>query len=387
MAGPHVVHVINRLERNGGAETSLAQVLPHLQRAGIRNTVLTLRPHHRGSRVAELRAAGVEVVELEAPSLRQALVPVRRALAALGPDLVHATLFDATVTSLPAARTLGVPAVCSIVNAMHSPEAAVREKRGWVRLGLRAIDAVLLRTCAHQVHAITGFAAESAMEQLGLSRQRLVVIPRGRDRAVLGEPGEERRARVRRALGMGLDTELILTVGRQEPQKAQHLLVHAFTRLAVHRPRATLLIAGRDGSNSSRIRAAIHESGAADRIHLLGARDDVPDLLAAADVFAFPSLSEGLGGSVLEAMALRVPIVSSDLPPIAEVTAGTATLVPAGSVELLNGGLAQVLGDPGAASCRAQQAYDRFEQEYRIERVAARTAEWYRRVLAAHPGR
>ncbi|MGN6330785.1 MAG: glycosyltransferase [Motilibacteraceae bacterium] len=383
----HVVHVINRLSPTGGAEVSLSQLLPHLQDLGLRNTVLTIRPHHRGSRIPEVAAAGVRVVELDAPSLRQAIAPARRALRSLRPDLVHATLFDATVASLPAARTLGIPAVCSIVNAMHSPEAAVRERRRSVRLGLQAADAFLLRTCARQVHAITGYAAENAVKRLGLSRQKLVVIPRGRDRAALGEPGEERRKRVRQALGLDQDLELVLTVGRQEPQKAQHLLVEAFTRVAAKRPRSVLLIAGRDGNNTRRVRAAIQRSGVSNRIHLLGARDDVPDLLAAADVFAFPSLSEGLGGSVLEAMALAVPIVSSDLPPIAEVTAGTATLVPAGSAEFLAQALSRVLDDPEVATRRARCAYDRFEQEYRIERVAARTAEWYQRVLAPHPGR
>lgn len=384
MAGPRVVHVINRLERNGGAEVSLAQLLPHLQLLGVQNALVTLYPHQRGSRLDEVRDAGVHVVELNAPSLVGSFLPVLAAVRSARPDLVHATLFDATVAGLPAARSAGIPAALSVVNTVHSEATKAREARPWVRRCLRLAEVSVARWCACGVHALTSFAADSAVRELSVQPRQVRVIPRGRDRSLLGNPSADRRIAARATLGLGADDEVILNVARQEAQKAQHILVEAFAAVATRRPNAVLLIAGREGANSERVAAAVRASGVADRVRMLGARDDVPDLLCASDVFAFPSLWEGLGGSVLEAMAMKVPVVSSDLPPVAEVLAGTGVLVRPGQPAPLADALVDALDHREPAQARAEAAYERFEREYRIEGVARRTAEWYREIVSAH---
>ena len=134
-----------------------------------------------------------------------------------------------------------------------------------------------------------------------------------------GNWSKERRARGREGLGIASDAPVIVTVGRQEYQKGQTHLIAAFERVAREYPEALLLLAGRRGYESGAIDAAIARSSFGDRIRSLGHRDDLPDVLAACDVFAFPSLYEGLGGAVIEAMALGLPVVSSDLPAVREV--------------------------------------------------------------------
>ena len=113
-------------------------------------------------------------------------------------------------------------------------------------------------------------------------------------------------------------------------------------------------------------------------VTFLGMRDDVPDLLAAADVFAFPSRWEGAGGTLLEAMALEAPIVSSDLPTLGQtVDDSVAVLVRPGDARDLAAGILGVLDDPAAATARAHAGRARFEAEFTIGSGARRMARLY----------
>jgi glycosyltransferase involved in cell wall biosynthesis len=121
-------------------------------------------------------------------------------------------------------------------------------------------------------------------------------------------------------------------------------------------------------------------------VRILGFRDDVADLLSAADVFTFPSRWEGLGSTLLEAMALEAPIVASDLPAVREVvSSGEARLVPPANAPLLTAALAEVLDDPAAARRRAVAARERFLTEFTTERTAKAMVAFYERAVC-RPG-
>jgi glycosyltransferase involved in cell wall biosynthesis len=113
-------------------------------------------------------------------------------------------------------------------------------------------------------------------------------------------------------------------------------------------------------------------------------RDDVPDLLAAADVFAFPSRWEGAGGTLLEAMALEAPIVTSDLATLRQtVDDSVAVLVRPDDARALAAGIVRVLDDPTAATARAAAGRARFEAEFTIGTGARRMARLYGGVAGA----
>src|SRR5205823_1865576 len=105
----------------------------------------------------------------------------------------------------------------------------------------------------------------------------------------------------------------------QERQKAQWALLEAVPRLVERQPDVVVLVAGREGNATSELALRMRDPIVRAHVRVLGHRADVPDLLAASDVFAFPSIFEGLGGSVIEAMALGLPIVASDLSALREV--------------------------------------------------------------------
>jgi glycosyltransferase involved in cell wall biosynthesis len=134
---------------------------------------------------------------------------------------------------------------------------------------------------------------------------------------------------------------VVVNVGRLVPEKAQHLLVEAFAAARGELPGARLVIIGAGGRSEPAVRAtvqaAIEGHGVGDAVQLLGFRDDARALVAAADVFAFSSLSEGSPGAVLEAMALGTPVAAFDIPPVADLTGGEryARLAPAGDAAAL----------------------------------------------------
>ena len=115
-----------------------------------------------------------------------------------------------------------------------------------------------------------------------------------------------------------------------------------------------------------------------------GHRDDAPEILAAADVFVFPSLYEGLGGSLIEAMALGLPIVASDLPAIREVVEPdrNAVLVPPGSPSELASAVEPLLGDEPRRKAMGARSRQIFEERFTLERSASRMIELFERVAA-----
>jgi glycosyltransferase involved in cell wall biosynthesis len=150
-------------------------------------------------------------------------------------------------------------------------------------------------------------------------------------------------------------------------------------------PGAQLLIVGREGFATASLERRREELGLGAHVHFLGVRSDVPEILAAADVFAFPSLYEGLGGSVLEAMGLALPVVASDLPALREVVENgrSAYLVPPADPAALAGRIAQLLGDPVRARAMGSHGRGVFQAKFTIERSAERMVELCRSLARA----
>jgi glycosyltransferase involved in cell wall biosynthesis len=130
---------------------------------------------------------------------------------------------------------------------------------------------------------------------------------------------------------------LAVNVGRLAPQKGQVLLLEAFATVLETVPEAHLAIVGREGESSADVAAAIDRLGLSGSVTLVGHTTRVGDYLGNAHVFAFSSLMEGLGTAVLEAMAVGVPVVAFDIPPVREATVGGrfGTLVPVGDKVVL----------------------------------------------------
>lgn len=163
---------------------------------------------------------------------------------------------------------------------------------------------------------------------------------------------EEAAAQVRSDLGLGSEDRLILGVGRLTHVKGHDTVIRAMPKVLGDHPGTHLAIAG-DGEDRGRLEAVIQELGLTGSVSLLGLRDDVPDLLHAADIYVAASFAEGLVGfATLEAALAAKPIVASGIPAVEE---------------LLEDGVHALLAEPGDPEALAQ-AITRFLDEPELGR-------------------
>jgi glycosyltransferase involved in cell wall biosynthesis len=164
---------------------------------------------------------------------------------------------------------------------------------------------------------------------------------------------------------------LFANVARLVPEKAQHLLVEAFALVREQAPDAHLAIAGAPGPAEAAVLDAVERTGTGEVVHLLGFRDDARDLVAAADVFAFSSISEGAPGAVVEAMALGAPVAAFAIPPVAELTEGDryGWMADVGSASALATAMLGALRDPDGRE-RAAAGRRHAAERYSLTAVA-----------------
>jgi glycosyltransferase involved in cell wall biosynthesis len=375
-----VLQLVDSLAR-AGAEQSLAALAPHLVERGVDLHVAYLV--ERNGLRREIERNGIPVHSLAGRDLgrRDWLRKSVDLIGELHPDVVHTTLFESDLAGRRAAARRGVPCVSSFVNTVYGRTESTRDGVHLVRLrAAQAADAVTARRVT-RFHAVTRHVAEVMGRRLLVPARKIEVIPRGRDPQILGRRTPHRRAATRQRLGVSAGVPLILAVGRQEPQKGFDLLLRALPTIQTCFPDVHAVVAGRDGRSTASLSQLARTLGLGDTVTFLGMRDDVPDLLSAADVLAFPSLWEGAAGTLQEAMALECPIVTSRLPSIVEtVDETTAELVPAGDATALASGVLTTLVERSRTDQRVRAARRRFEASFTIGVSASRMARLYSRV-------
>lgn len=380
-----VLYIIDSLA-GGGAEHSLAAMAPHLVAQGIDLEVAYL--HERPGLHGELRAAGVRLFSLAGEGGRAGWVRrARRLILERRPALVHTTLFEADLAGRTAAFLTRTPVVSSLVNDAYGPgHLRDPQLRRWKVRGAQLADLLTARV-VRRFNAVSSAVADAMSRRLLVPRDRIEVIPRGRDPDSLGTRTAPRRATVRGRLGLSDSTPLILAAGRHEWQKGLDVLLEAMPHILSQVPDAHLLIAGREGRSTPRLGQLRTRLRLANNVWFLGSRRDLPDLLCAADVFVLPSRWEGLPGVLIEAMALEAPIVATDLPAVRETVGGSgvALLVPRDDPAALASAVVQTFRQPEAAAGRAREGRRRFLGRFTVEGIAARMSAFYRRTAAQPP--
>jgi alpha-1,3-rhamnosyl/mannosyltransferase len=265
-------------------------------------------------------------------------------------DIYHAT--DYLVPRL--ART---PVVATLYDAipLTNPE--------WANPRLRTMKNWLLTHCAQAadaVIAISNAAVADLVEHYRIPRARIRVIQLGVDSRWFERPPDEHVAATLEA--HGLARGYFLHVGTLQPRKNLDALVTAYERLPESvQMRRQLVLVGKYGWGSPRLRDRLLSKRAAGRVVWLDyvPRDVLQSLYYGAGAFVFPSLGEGFGLPVMEALAVGLPVIASDLPALVEIAGGHATFVTPASVEALACALEQTdsAGEhPGAIEARRDHA-------------------------------
>lgn len=285
----------------GGTPLRLARLARRLPGAGVDVHIGCLAM--AGPVAEELSVDGLPVFACDARHTRdwravhRLLDHVRR----IRPDLIHATLTHSNAMARLAGQWCGVPVIGST--------ATIEVERRW-HLWIEKLTAGF--DAAHIVNSRA--AAEHVVETFGLPERRVFIVPPSLD----PYPKPLERASARATLGIPDREYLIAWVGRMDPVKRLPTIVDCARELA-HEPMRFVLVG--DGPQRAELEQMTRRAGLSDRVLFLGWRSNVATVLSAADVFLFPSVTEGMPNAVLEAMACGVAIVASDIPVLRELSA------------------------------------------------------------------
>jgi glycosyltransferase involved in cell wall biosynthesis len=373
----HVMHVIDGLY-GGGAETSLLEVAPALADRGVKTSIVALKEDD-GSLEDRLRTAGIAPVRLKRRNPASLAIELRNIIRSERPDLLHTTLMWSNLVGRIAARAVRTPVVTTLANRDYGPEHRGDSRYGpW---GVRAVHSaeVITGPLTACFHAVSEDVATVMRRRLKIPTDQIRVVYRGRDTSRMGSATLDRRLRVRAALSISATTPLVLSVGRLDRQKGVETTIAAFRHLLAQVPDAVLLLAGRPGNVSALTEALAQDTPG---IRLLGHRTDIPDLMCAADVLSFPSRWEGLPGTMIEAMAMRLGIVASDIPPVVEVLGNVDwPLVPPDDPLALASGLASVLRGGAVNDAQRGAGEKRFRALFTAEAASEGMVKLYQDVL------
>jgi glycosyltransferase involved in cell wall biosynthesis len=190
------------------------------------------------------------------------------------------------------------------------------------------------------------------------------------------------RDEARRRLNLPLDALIVGNIARLAEIKGYRYALEAIAKVKGEWPTLRYVIVGQ-GSELPMWQAQVRELGIESNVVFLGFRADVPEILSALDVLLFPSLMEAMPMALLEAMAMRLPIVATNVGGIPEVLGkGSGILVPPKDSDAIAGALRQLLKDLQARQRMGAAGRERVEKNFTLELMVDRTLEVYRRLLS-----
>ena len=315
-----VVHLIESLVR-GGAERLLCTNLAHLDRSRFDNVVVYLfKPDLLR---AEIEALSIPCIglDLKGPwDWHGCLWKLRQQLKALAPDLIHTNLVKADIYGRIVGRSLGIPVISTIHESPYYPEVFLdnpdlnRVKYSLIKL----VDRLTAQHCVKTFVVVSNFSGNAAREYLGVSPSRTWLIYNSLDLEQFESVPADNVEALRLKLGISPEEKVLVNVGRLAPQKGQRYLLMALRMVLTKDPNVRLVIRG-DGPIREILQAMGLELGIASKVSFVDPVPKISWLLGLSDIFVFPSLHEGLGIALLEAMAMGKPCVASEVGPIPEV--------------------------------------------------------------------
>lgn len=341
----------------GGAEQATVRLLAGLQSRGHRTLLLCNDPLVRdGARsmgvAAELRPLGGDI------ALPHALALARR-LRRERPDVLLVGTFRKLGLAAPAGRLAGVPRIVARIGLESDTP-----RNAKYRLALeRCVDAVAVN--AERMRA-------PFLRLREWTDERVVTIHNGvRPHPRVAPPGE-----VRRVLGIGPDVPVVGTLARLVKQKR----LDRFLRVIAALPGDVHAIVAGEGEDRPALTVELNALGLAGRVHLLGHREDVGDVLDAFDVYLVTSDREGMSNGMLEAMAAGIPVVSTPVSGADEALdplpdGRLPGLVVGFDEASIVAAVARLLADPALRRGMGAAALERIEERFSFERMLDRWEE------------
>lgn len=370
-----VLHIITGLA-TGGAERYLRRLLA----AGLNET----QPHHvlsltdEGTQGEHIRSLGVSVHTLNLksglPSLRS-LQKLRETVRHIAPAIIQGWMYHGNLAAYWAARGMRTNPVqvWNIRQSLH----ALRMEKPLTRLVIQVSRGLSKRPAAIIYNSA---AARAQHENYGFHSQESQTIYNGFDLAVF-QPNPVSRARIRKELGISQEAMVIGNISRFHPVKNHSELVATVARCMAEDPSLHLLLAGPGVDTTNQRLQTWCSAIPQGRVHLLGEREDVHDLLPAMDVYCSSSLAEAFPNAVGEAMACAIPCVVTNVGDSAHLVGSSGWVVAADDADPLAAALTYATKLPPSKLARfGQLARQRIEKIFPVHQSVQRYVELYNRL-------
>jgi len=356
-----VLHIIDSLIQ-AGAEALVKDMLPRMRARGVHVSVAVLKelnsPFERELREKKIPFLPTGPGGIYSPGHIFTLANNLR-----GFDLVHLYLFPAQLFGLLAVSLAGtkIPILLSEGTPLH------RRRKRW----LHGFDQWMYERYNSIACASEGIASSLREWIPGIS-QKLTVIPNGID----VEHFQNAMPASRQALGIRDDRCVLLYVASFQERKDHGTILRAVAQV-----RDTDLVLVGDGELRKGFESDARSLGIAERVHFLGRRNDIPQLLKMADIYVHAPAFEGFGIATAEAMAAGKPIVASDVPGLAQVVGDAGILVPPGNPTALAAGIKELIASESLRLRLSRIATERATR-FGIERTVDAYVGLYEMMLA-----
>jgi len=393
-----IVHIITRMDMGGSAQNTLLTALHHDSQHYnvwlIKGSTLESAMTKAETRLVEdqletAKKRGIEIIDV--PSLVRRISPINdlRALVALfrlmrklEPHIVHTHTSKAGILGRLAAWMARVPIV------IHTPHGHVfygHFGRSLSRIFLQ-MEKLLGRITHHQI-ALTPEEGNDYLN-LGVAKSKNIsVIHSGVDLNCFKRSATESNPK-RNELAIPPNSLVVGYVGWLIPIKGVTYLVNAMAEVVQRHPNSLLVLVGKGdekGEEETKLSKQVENLGIADHVRFLGWRPDVDEIMGCFDIFVLPSLNEGMGRVLVEAMATGLPIVASSVGGIPDLVKDgeNGLLVPPADAGALKRAISDLLSDK-AKRKRMGETGKRMCRPYSVEAMVEKIDNLYSRLLGEH---
>lgn len=377
-----VLNIITRLERGGAPQAlleTISRMSPEFQ--------VTLATGHTEDAdldlTQEVTEAGFTLALV--PTMRRSPHPIRDLLALKhlvkiikkgNYDIVHTHTSKAGFLGRLAARYCKTPVV------VHSPHGTILE--GYFSPFVTKFYTLLERITAPMAQCIIGLTTREIDQYLAAKighADQYTYIYNGIDIQKFANATVPAMA-IRESLNISAEAVVFITVGRLVPVKGQADLIEALSQIVSEHTNVHLLMVG-EGELREALSQQAKDQQVEKHVHFLGWRSDVPNLLGASDIFVLPSLNEGLGLVLIEAMAQKLPAIATRVGGVPEVIIENETglLVTAQSPNELASAMTNLVENPDKRKAMGQAGYQRALDHFSIESTVEKTEDMYRQLL------
>ncbi len=307
----------------------------------------------------------------------KALLDIIRLLSQERFDIVHTHSSKAGILGRWAAQISKVPVVVHTIHGFpfHDFMPAWRRQL-YINLERSA------RSCTDFIITLSELDRQEAAKLNILGRENSGTVYTSIDFSKLDRLSNPQQTR--QQLGIPEGWQAIVMVGRLDPQKAPYLLIEAFSKVVKQHPETLLMLVG-DGELRPTLQAQAQELGIADKVKFLGTREDVPEILKAANIFSFSSLWEAMGRAMIEATLVGKPVVVPSIGGIPEIVHQNETglLFPVGDVERLAAHLSYLLQHPEEGYRMGQNAKKLTRKLFNADDMVRQIEQIYGRLLSS----